>query len=485
MMPRTFAVWLLIPVFTACTVGPRYTRPTIDVPDTWREGAGRELTAAERAALERWWTELGDPTLEKLVQGAVAGNLDLKIAAARVQEARAARGIAASAGKPQIDGAAAATRASRSEAAPPFEDGGGNAFGSRTQDVFEVGFDASWELDLFGGVRRDVEAAVAQVQAAEESRRDVLISLLAEVARSYAELRGAQRRLEILEATVGSQEDTLELARARFEAGMGSELDVARAQALLDATVGERPELEREARRAMYRIGVLVGQSPGALVARLETPAPMPTASGRLPVTFPSELLSRRPDLRRAERELAAATARVGVATADLFPRFFIAGNLGRRSDEAGELVSGESQFWSIGPRVHWPLLSGGRIRAKIRVQNARQEQAVHRYEQAILTALEEVENALSAHARELRRQQSLRASVEANRRAVELAAERYTGGVENFLSVLDAQRSLYAADDRLAQSETRVVVSMIAIYKALGGGWSSEDAQVGRRLDG
>jgi NodT family efflux transporter outer membrane factor (OMF) lipoprotein len=340
-----------------------------------------------------------------------------------------------------------------------------------------VGFDAGWEIDVFGGVRRDKEAALAQVQAAEEGRRDVLVTLLADVARNYVELRAAQRQLEILDETLRSERDTLELAKARLEGGLGTELDVARAEGLVTANAAGRPVLERLARQAIYRLAVLIGKEPGALASELEASGPIPPAPPEVPLALPSELLSRRPDLRRAERELAAATARVGVARADLFPRFSIVGSLGRRSEDAGDLGSGISQFWSIVPRVSWPIFSGGRIRANIRVQDARQEQALRQYEKAVLTALEEVENALSSHTRELRRQESLRSSVAANQRALDLAVDRYTSGLESFLSVLDAQRSVYAAEDQLVQSERNAIVSLIAVYKSLGGGWSFDGA--------
>jgi NodT family efflux transporter outer membrane factor (OMF) lipoprotein len=238
--------------------------------------------------------------------------------------------------------------------------------------------------------------------------------------------------------------------------------------------------LERAAKQAVYRLGVLLGQHPGALASELEAPGAIPLGPPEVPLTVPSEVLSQRPDLRRAERELAAATARIGVAKADLFPRFSILGSLGRRSEDVGDLSSGTSQFWAVVPQVRWPIFSGGRIRANIRVQDARQEQALLQYERSILTALEEVENALSSHTRELRRQESLRVSVAANRRALELAMDRYTSGLESFLSVLDAQRSVYAAEDQLVQSERNAVVSLIGVYKSLGGGWSLEDAGPG-----
>jgi outer membrane protein, multidrug efflux system len=474
MRVRTALLPLLLPSILGCAVGPRYKPPEIPVPKTWTEPSAVSATASA-VSLERWWTEFQDPMLDRLVADAVAGNLDLKIAAARIREARAARGIAAAAGLPQVGMAGAYSRAKRSDAVPPFKSASGanSPFGPREQDTFEAGFDASWEIDVFGGVRRDKEAARAQVQAAEEGRREVLVTLLADVARSYLELRGAQAQLQILEKTLASETDTLGLAKARFEAGLGTDLDVARAEGLLQATEAERPVLQRLARQAVYRLGVLLGKEPGALASELETPGAIPPVPPDVPLTLPSELLSRRPDLRRAERELAAATARVGVARADLFPRFSILGSFGRLSEDAGDLSAGTSQFWRVIPAVRWPILSGGRIRANIRVQDARQEQALRQYEKAILTALEEVENALSAHARERTRQESLRASIAANRRALDLATDRYTGGLESFLSVLDAQRAVYAAEDQLVQSERTAAVSLVAGYKALGGGWA------------
>jgi NodT family efflux transporter outer membrane factor (OMF) lipoprotein len=467
---------LAVLVAAGCAVGPDYRAPEIPLPAGW------SVPAAPRAGtdgtpLERWWTVFRDPILESLIDRALAGNLDLKIAETRVRQARAARGIVASAGVPRIDAEAAAARTGRSEAVPPFRDASDeeSPFGTREQNVFEAGFDASWEIDLFGGVRRDKEAALAQVQAAEEARRDVMVSLLAELARNYVELRATQRRIRILDANLGSQRETLALAVARHEAGLGTELDVSRAEGLLETTASRRPILERIASEAIHRLGVLLGGDPGSLQTELEPAFAIPEAPPDVPSTLPSELLSRRPDLRRAERELAAATAGIGVARADLFPRFSILGDFGRRSEEIADLSSGRSRFWSFVPRLRWPLLSGGRIRANIRLQDARHEEALRQYERAILIALEEVENALSAHAFEARRQESLRGSVVATRRALEIATERYAGGLESFLSVLDAQRSLYDVEDQLVQGERNRALSLIAVYKSLGGGWSPD----------
>jgi len=482
MTPRTLAAVFLAPFAASCAIGPRYTPPAPAMPTNWQE-APPAPSAFDGSTLEHWWTAFHDPLLDDLVARAIDGNLDLKIAAARVREARAARGIAASAALPQVGVHGQSVRGERSETVPPFKAvaGEGSPFGSRTQNTFEACFDAGWELDVFGGVRSDVEAAVAQVQSAEESRRDVLVTLLADVARNYAELRGTQRQVEILDATVQSQQDTLDLAKARFDTGLGTALDVERAQGLLEATRSRRPELERQGKRALYRLDVLTGLEPGTMASTLEAAKALPSQPPSLPDIVPSELLSRRPDLRRAERDVAATAARLRVARSDLFPRFSIGGNFGRRSEDVSDLGSSGSQFWFLVGGVRLPILSGGRIRANIQVQAARQDQALRQYEKTVLTAVEEVENAVSAQTREQRRLDALRAAVAANRRALDLATERYTGGLENFLSVLDAQRAVYGAEDGLAQSETNAMVSLIAVYKAVGGGWTL-DAEGGSR---
>ena len=281
----------LAPIAASCAVGPRYTPPNVAAPTAWHEAPAAAISDADRASLERWWTTFHDAPLENLVTRAIDGNLDLKIAAARVREARAARGIAESAAHPQVDASGQYSRTRRSNAVPPFNaaTGSSSPFGSRTQNVFEAGFDAGWEIDLFGGVKHDVEAATAQVQAAEEGRRDVLVTLLADVARNYAELRGAQRQLDILGATVVSQRESLDIAKARFDAGLGTALDVERADGLLDTTMSRQPELERTAKHAIYRLGVLMGQGGASLAATLDTPQPIP-AQPQLPVTLPSLL---------------------------------------------------------------------------------------------------------------------------------------------------------------------------------------------------
>lgn len=330
-------------------------------------------------------------------------------------------------------------------------------------DLFIVGLDASWELDFWGRVRRSVEAADAAVEAAEDARRDVLVILLAEVARNLSEVRGAEQRLAIARQNIQTQQDSVELTRVRFQAGLGTEVDVAQAQV---------PSLEATRDAAIHRLGVLIGQPPGTLVDELRKPDRIPTGPPSVPVGLPSELLRRRADVRRAERDLAAATARIGIATADLFPRFTLTGTLGLPATDAGDVFTGASRFWSLGPQVVWPLFAGGRIRANIRVQEARQEAALARYEQAVLAVLEDTETALVRYGQEQTRREAIARAVDASQLAVRLSQELYIRGLQDFLTVLDSQRALYSAEDQLVQSEQAMAAYLIALYKALGGGW-------------
>jgi NodT family efflux transporter outer membrane factor (OMF) lipoprotein len=460
----------------ACTVGPDYRPPRTTVPPTWGElasaGAASQPSnpTSDPSPLAEWWTTFHDATLDALVKRAVRANPDLRRAEARVREARARRGVVAADRFPALDAAGSAAR-SRASAnisnAPP---GAGEP-----SSLYQVGFDASWEIDLFGGVRRSLEAADADVAAGVEDRRDALVSLLAEVARSYVELRGAQRQAAIARANLGAQTETLELTRARLAAGLASDLDVARAEAQVQATAAQIPSLESAARASIHLLSVLLAQQPNALAGELSREAPIPPTPREVPIGLPSDLLRRRPDVRRAERQLAAATARIGVATADLFPRFSLVGSLGLESSTFRDVGDLDSRFWSIGPSVSWPLLDFGRIRSNVDVVDAREEQAAAVYERTVLTSLREVEDALVSFSREQARRRELAGAVDSNRRAVSLADQLYRAGRTDFLSVLQSQRDLYASEDDLVDSDRRVASDLIALYKALGGGWEVE----------
>lgn len=519
-MSRPLALCLALVATGAagCMTGPDYRRPDVETPAQWStERAGGEVDGP--AAPAEWWTTLNDPVLNGLVAQGVEANLDLRQAEARVREARAARGIAESALWPTLNVAGSYARAQSPE--PEIDTGspvtvggtlgpagftpsvtvrGRNATVTRSglgqggvtsasitpggtgvdfdrqSDLWQAGFDAAWELDVFGGNRRAVEAAQADLEATNEFRRDVLVSLLSEVALNYVELRAAQNRIDITRENIAAQSRTVDITRARFEAGLSSELDTVRAQALLTSTQSQIPLLEAQVDTSIHRLGVLLGREPGALKEELRVAAPLPAPPATVPVGLPSDLLRRRPDIRRAERELAASTARIGVATADLFPRFSLTGGFGGQSTTLSDILNDSSLLWSIGPGVRWPIFQGGRIRANIEAQNARQEQAALRYEQSILLALEDVENGLVAFAKEQEHREALRAAVEANERAVRLANARYIGGLEAFLSVLQAQQELFRSQDQLVQSQSFVLTDLVSLYKALGGGWEVEE---------
>ncbi len=455
-----------------CQVGPDYSTPPQAAPDGWSE-AMTEGVRSEGADLARWWTALNDPLLDSLVERAVRSNLDLREASARVREARALRGVAESGFYPTIDATGSYTRERFSE-----NSGDQGGFGTDTgegMDLFALGFDAAWEIDVFGRVAREVEASDAQLASTTEDWRDVLVSLLAEVAREYTDTRSFQDRLRIAEANVRAQDDTLALVQSRFDAGITSELDVAQAKANLEQTRSQIPLLTAQLRQSMHRLEVLLALRPGALAAELETGAgAIPVPPDSIAVGLPSDLLRRRPDIRRAERDIAAETARIGVITADLFPRVMLTGSAGLQSSQIGTLPAGDSFAWAVGPSVRWNIFSGERIQNNIKAQTARQEQALARYEKTVLTAFHDVEDSLVGYSRERVRLRTLNDAVTAQSRAVELAEELYTRGLTDFQNVLDAQRQLYSLQDLQAESQRDVTGNLISLYKALGGGWES-----------
>lgn len=480
-----------------CTVGPNYTPPEVAVPDRFSSVKGppgdgitpldiskpaAEPERAPVADLRTWWRGFQDPTLDRLIDRAVAGNLDLRVAEARIREARALLGIERSGWFPTLDARGTVTRSRQSQ--PP-----GGTGRSSESTLWVAGFDAGWEIDVFGGTRRAVEAARADLDATVEDRNAVLVSLLAEVATNYVTLRGVQQQLRISFDNIESQRQTLALNEARFAAGITSEFDVSRARAQVAAFEATVPTLRIAEANAIHRLAVLIGQAPGALKAELGTVPdgdprqinPLPMALPEVPVGLPSELLLRRPDIRRAERRLAAATARIGVATADLFPRFSLTGSLGTQGHEAPRLVDSRSIFWSVGPAVSWNLLDGNRIRSNIAVRNERQAQTLAEYERTVLLSFEEVESAVTSYSQNIERRAALARAVEANRRSVELATGRFNGGIGDLLDVLLAQRDLFAAEEALVRSETQLSTDLVAIYKALGGGWSPDPRGVAR----
>ncbi|HKW28819.1 MAG TPA: efflux transporter outer membrane subunit [Verrucomicrobiae bacterium] len=479
---RLLFVPLLAVLAGGCAVGPDYQRPAVNTPARWSEPlAGGETNAP--VPLTAWWRNFNDPELESLIDRAVPSNLDLRIAQARVREARAQYGIAAANLWPSADVSGSYARTGTSHHQPvlgslpippgvPFEN-----------DVYQAGFDASWEVDVFGGKRRATEAARDEVAAFEYGRRATLITLLGDVARNYIDVRGYQRRLAITRENIEAQEQALAITHDRFTNGLTSDLDVQQAATLLATTKAEVPSLETALQASIHRLGVLLGRPPGTLLAELSQAAPIPAAPPQVPTGLPSELLLRRPDVQQAERQLAAATANIGVARADLFPKFYLTGLGGFESISADDWFTAGSRFWSVGPTVQWKIFDAGRIRAHIKVQNAQQEQALAAYEKAVLTAFEDVENSLVAYANEQLRRQSLENAVTSSRQSLDLANKLYANGLTDFVNVLEAERSLYQAQDALVQSDRTVSADVVALYKSLGGGWETAGKQTSLSL--
>lgn len=457
-----------------CKIGPDHRAPQSSVPNQFAHTDSVASTNTAPIDLAEWWSVFNDARLSALMRTATSSNLDVRIAQARVLEARAQRGLSRSVLWPQVNVNGSYSRSRLSEntlngqqilqTGKPLEN-----------DLFDAGLDMSWEIDVFGGARRAVEAAQAELESSVESGRDTLVSVLAEVGFSYLDLRAAQRQLVVARENLKAQEQTLVLTKDRFQAGLASELDTARSQAQVAATRAQIPPLEEAQQRAIHRLAVLLGKPPGELDAELVREAAIPTATPRVPVGLPSDLLLRRPDVRRAERQLASATARIGVAKGEWFPKFYLTGAAGLQSIDTEDFFDGGSRFWSIGPSLRWPIFNAGRIRQNVKIQTARQEQALLQYEKSVLTALEEVENALVAFGREQERLRSLAESEQASRRSVALATDRYRGGLVSFLDVLEAERSLLAVQDGVVQSERQLGQNLIRLYKALGGGWTAE----------
>jgi len=469
-MSWLFAVMAII-VLTGCaSVGPDYVPPETSMAASWYSRLDGGLTSEEidPQALASWWTTLDDPKLSSLIERAVAGNLDLKNALARVREARAHRGLAKTDMFPTLNIMGSDTWTRSSE-----ETGTG-----KTDQLYTASFDSGWELDIFGGIRRSVEAAEADLQAAQENLCDVLITLLAEVALNYVEVRTYQSRLNAAQGSLEAQNETYQLTMWRYQAGLSDQLATQQALYNLESTRSQIPTLRTALEEAMNRIAVLLGEQPGKVHEQLQTLEPIPETSVKVAVGAPTDLLRRRPDIRQAERELAAQTAKIGVATADLYPKFKLSGSIGITATSFNNLLTNLSSTgdWTLsgGPQITWTAFDAGAVRRNIEIQSALQEQALIQYEQAVLNALEEVENALVSFAEQQRRRDSLREATQAAQRAVELAQNKYEAGLADFSDVLDAQRSLLSFEDQLTQSNGTVTSNMIRLYKALGGGWTS-----------
>ena len=466
---RGLSIILILALAGCAAVGPNYTQVEPKTPEKWHTELQNGLRADKLNSekLSHWWSTLNDPELSRLIERAVKGNLTLKDAQSRLREARALRGISKAGLFPTLDAGASVTKRRSSE----------NSDTGTESTLYAAGFDAGWELDVFGGVRRSVEAAQAGLEASQADLHNVLVSLMAEVALNYVEVRTYQARLSAAYANIKTQQETYDLNQSRYEAGIIDELVVQQALYNLERSRSQIPTLEIGLEAAKNRLAVLLGENPGALHQELNETKPIPVPPMTVAVGVPAETLRNRPDIRIAERNLAAQTARIGVATADLFPKFRLFGSIGLESLSSKDFFERASRAWSIGPGVSWNIFDAGAIRQNIKVQTERQEQALLQYESTVLNAQEEVENVLVAFAKEQRRRESLSRATDAARKADLLARDRYQAGLVDFSNVLITQLSLLSFQDELVQSDGAVTTNLVRLYKALGGGWEFYEA--------
>ncbi len=464
MAGRSLAWTALASLCGACTLGPDYMRPEVELPPAWRE-----LPAAESQSLADtpWWELFGDPALQELIQIALVENKDLAIAVERIEEARARWGFQRADLYPRVDASGSAGRVRLSE-------NGLQPTGGEVEDsLYAVGASAFWELDIFGRIRRATQAELALLYATEETRRAVVLTLVSSVAQAYVELRDLDQRLAIAQRTLQSRVEYVELARVRFEGGLTSELDWRQAEAELHRTEGFVHQFELLVSQKENELGVLIGRSPGPIARGLEASAfPLPPA---VPPGLPAALLDRRPDLLAAEHQLASSYARIGEAKALLYPSIALTGSYGWESTELGDLIEAPARTWSFGVNLLQPIFNAGQNRRRVDITESQKRQALYSYEQSILIALREVEDALVGFRKSGDRRSSEEQRVVAERQVLALAELRYRGGVADYLEVLDAQRSLFDAEIDASQTVRDQLVSLVQLYKALGGGWPTE----------
>ncbi|MEJ8568327.1 efflux transporter outer membrane subunit [Elongatibacter sediminis] len=470
-MARTLTPTIAALLLGACAVGPDYREPPpVDTGSGWSQPSDDTPAAVDLSA---WWTSLGDPALNRLVTTALADNLDVRQARWRIAEARALRDHAAGGYAPVLDAQGNVTRRRQSENGPlPINNIPGI---ERDQTIYEAGFDAAWEIDLFGANQRTIEGAEARVQAELAGAGDVRISIAAEVARSYLTFRGAQRELAVRQASVATLQQTAELVQKRFEVGDAARADVDTALARLAVATAGLPRIKARQRAAVLGLGVLLGTPPERELALLETTTPQ-IVLAPIPVGERADVLRRRPDVRAAERRLAASSADIGVATAELFPKLSIGAGGGFQSLDSGQLFDSGSQTFSITPLISWRVFDGGRVRARIRASEARQQQAALAYEQAVLSALGDAERALSDYRHGLEAVESRHTAVEAARRSHAHAQARFDIGDITLTELLAEERVLLEAEDAHARAQTTAATDLVALYKALGGGWNAPD---------
>ncbi|WP_437882086.1 efflux transporter outer membrane subunit [Pseudomonas sp. LRF_L74] len=459
--PARLALAPLFLALAACAVGPDYKAPDTS-PAVVASATSAEIDRGRFEAT--WWQQFDDPTLNQLVQQSLKENRDLRVAFSRLKSARAIRDDVGNDLFPTVTSRAGSTIGKAQQPESNIEE-------RIKTERYDLGLDMAWELDLFGRIQRQIEASDAQIDAAEADYYQLQVSLIAELVDAYGDLRGAQLRERIARENLKNQQESRGLTEQLRDAGVGTELDVLRSDARLAATEATLPQLQAQEARSRNRIATLLGQRPEQLHVDLSA-RPLPVIAKALPIGDPAELLRRRPDVRAAERRLAAATANVGVATADLFPRVSLSGFLGFTAGRGSRLGAADARAWSVAPSISWAAFDLGSVRARIRGSKADAEGALSSYEQQVLLALEESENAFTDYAKRQQRLVSLVRQSEASRAAAQQASVRYREGTENFLVLLDAERERLAAEDAQAQAEVDLYRGIVAIYKALGGGW-------------
>lgn len=470
-LPALCSLLIICVALGACTVGPDYKSPKVQVPEEYREVPDPALLR-DKKDIVSWWKVFNDPLLTELIEEASKDNLNLKTAVARVKEARAQVGVERGELYPVLDAQVQGTRSRTSKNLT-----GANSI---TENQYSVGFDASWEVDLFGRIRRSVEAAEADLQANEEDRADIMISLYAEIATAYLTLRSLQAQITAAKRNIASQKEVLTLTQKRLKYGLGTALDTAQAESNLADSETTVPPLRIALVQAINSIGILLGRPPGTLYERLSKVQSIPVPPESIAVGVPADLLRHRPDIRQAERQLAAQTARIGVATADLYPSFSLTGSLGPQSISTSNLFEGSSLAYSFGPTLKWNLFYRDRLRSQIQVEDARTEQALLNYEQTVLEAMNEIENAMTTLVEQRVQYEAQKRSAKATKKTVRLATRLYKDGLVDFQNVLDAQRSLLDIELQVAETEGDVATDVVNLYKALGGGWDPGEIDKG-----
>lgn len=464
-MKNSKTVIYFLCMLTGCTVGPNYEQPQIPLPSEYKTQPSSHQKKERN--LSNWWTQFDDPQLNVFIHEALSQNLDFKIAIEKINEVRAQYQIQAAELAPKIDMHAQKKRThiSQNLFEAPF-------LGPPNQNFYRWGFDASWEIDFFGKRRRDKQASFYEYEATKESARDLYITLLSEVACQYIEICLIKYQIDLIKREILIQQELFELTHSLTDAGLNNGIDLQTSAAICDNTSAKLPLLETALEQKMNGLATLLGKAPQNFEINLKANRIIPFSIEEIPLSLPSDLLRRRPDIRRSERELAAATAHVGSAIADLFPRFSLIGDLGLVTNQSGNWLRGQSRMWSFGPTIDWPFLYFGRIRQNIHAQNARQKQALFAYEQTILTALKEVENSLISYYKEEKRYKRLQEELKAKNHIYNLKRDLYLSGLVNFQTLLQADQDSLNTERQLILSTATLSKNRVAIYKALGGEW-------------